>query len=93
MRVHRYFESYLEDLEPLYRSAYHVLKVENITYAVAPSLINTENNTGYFCQKCLKVKCPHTHSRFLEFDYGISYVSKVSILYHNNFEYSNIIFL
>ena len=77
MRVDRDFESYLEDLEPLYLSDYHVLKIKNIIYVVAPSLINTENNTGYFCQKCLKVKCPHTHLRFLEFDYGISYVSKI----------------
>ena len=73
--VSREFSSFWEDLSEVSKAAYHVLKFENKVYAVAPSLIHPNKHSGYFCKGCQQQDCGTCHSRFLDFDYGVSYLN------------------
>ena len=80
--VSREFSSFWEDLSEVSKAAHHVLKFENKIYAVAPSLIHPNKHSGYFCKGCQKQDCGKFHSRFLDFDYGVSYLNNK--LFQNN---------
>ena len=69
------FEMYWNDLNPVFKAAHHIVKFENKTLAIAPDLINESKNSGHFCNGCLQNECPVNHSRFLDFDYGITYLN------------------
>ena len=71
------FSKWWYSLTPIYRAAHHIKKFDNgKLYAVGYMLIDPNNNTGYYCKKCLnKNGTEKGHTKFLDFDYDVSYVS------------------
>lgn len=63
--------------EPVYQSAHNVTKYSNGSlYATSYKLIDQTDFSGYFCKKCQIPESSLTnHTRFIDFDYGVSYVS------------------
>ena len=70
-------------LQPVFQAALNVTKFRSTKlYATAYILIDQKDNTGYFCKKC---QIPESfllnHRRFINFDYGMSYV--ITSTYNN----------
>ena len=71
------FSNWWKQLHPVYQAAHNVTECkENKIYATAYMLINPKDKSGYYCIKCQNPKSNEKyHTKFLDFDYGVSYVS------------------
>ena len=67
----------VKKLQPVFQAAHNVTKFSNNRlYATAYTLIDQNDHTGYFCKKCqIPESFLPNRTRFIDFDYGVSYVS------------------
>ena len=69
------YKTVFDAMSPMAQAAHHTLRCGEKLLAVAPHLIY--HGKGHFCKKCLKSAAGQgqpNHTRFLDFDYGISYL-------------------
>lgn len=67
------YASMWRELPSRYQAAHHSVEIDGKVYALAPDLVDLDTRTGYFCEECQHEECPKDHTRFLDFDYGVSY--------------------
>ena len=64
-------------LPPIYKAAHHSIELDGKVFALAPALVDLDQKTGYFCKECQQEKCSKNHTKFLDYDYGVSYDQNV----------------